>query len=134
MSIHPVSNTLQLNRFSYGVKLCKARKDKRLISTILKLPMAIYFEDCDGVIQKANAMNAELCCGFDSPEEAIGKKYFSYIKKRDAIKLRKNDALVVKNNQALIVEVHSLEDLEKIGLGIVNDLCFFHNFKDLHKF
>jgi DNA-binding CsgD family transcriptional regulator len=99
-----ISNELQVYRLHNGIGLRKPIGLKHSVGDILKLPLAIYFEDRNGVIQKANALNAEACCGFDSPEQAAGKKYFTYIKKNDAARLRNNDEVVIKKNSRLIFE------------------------------
>lgn len=104
MTTLDTSNDLQVYRFHNGIKLRNPIGSNNTVASILKLPLAIYFENRDGVTQRANAINAEMCCGFDSPEQAIGKKYFTYIKKKDVKVLRHNDSIIIEQNRNVIFE------------------------------
>ncbi len=110
MNTPSMSNELQLYRVNNGITLRKPVGVKQSVSSILKLPMAIYFENRTGVIQKANAINAEICCGFDSPEQSVGKKYYMFLNKNVANQLLKNDARVIQTNRRMLFEESMVQE------------------------
>jgi len=110
MSVLNISDEFEINRFYNGVKLSEPRESKYSIANVLKCQFGVYFETTDGVIQKANALNAENYCGFDSTKSAIGKKYFLRMNKNEVKKLRYNDNLVMKKNCNVIFEEDITQD------------------------
>lgn len=119
-----VSQELKVHRYGNGLKLVKPNfKNKdysrdewytdHTVSSLLKIPCGIYFEDMNGVIQQLNEYNAEQC-DLDSPYQAIGKPYFSAFTSKTTQLLLKNDSVVLKNEKMQIFEetmIHNKDDL-----------------------
>lgn len=126
------SSELQVNRFLNGIKLTKPKINMdnqnvlqdgvytgQTVSTLLKFPCSIYFDNVHGSIQQLNEHNVELC-GFDSSARAIGKKYFSSFHPQTTHLLLKNDHRVMKTEKMEICEenLHQFDYPIKHALSI----------------
>lgn len=126
-----VSDELEVSRFRNGIKLSRPNADsiallsskihaKHTVSSLLKMPCSIYFDDADGTIQKLNEHNAQFC-DFDSVNQAIGKKYCGRFTRETAQLLLCNDRAAIKNKKIKIVEEDILlsnEDFSYQALSI----------------
>lgn len=107
------SSELRVYRFCNGIKLIKPYKEvnahrngqytNHTISTLLKFPCSVYFDNSSGVIQQLNERNIELC-GFDSIHHAIGKSYFDRFTTQTSHSLLKNDHSIMKHEKVQIFE------------------------------
>ena len=101
------SEELLVHRFRNGIKLVKPNEKQchdfmgydtnYTVKSVLQLPCSVYFDDNNGIIQKLNEPNVELC-GYDSTYNAIGKKYYQYISRDSILPLRNNDQNALKND------------------------------------
>lgn len=105
-----VSDELQVYRFRNGVTLKRPtasnndqNQSKHTVASLLKTPCSIYFDNADGVIQKLNEHNVEMC-GLDSINHAIGRRYSDGFTSESAQLLLNNDHAVMKDEVIKIVE------------------------------
>lgn len=115
-----ISDELLLNRTSMGIQLIKPSKHVTApaVSTVMQLPMQVYFENKEGVIQKTNEKNA-LFCGYDSPQHANGKIYYRTLDAKIRNQLRENDQQTMQSNQLNIFdEIVQSNEGNRHGLSI----------------
>lgn len=92
------SNEWLFVRFRNGIKLIKADQMKTIdkealpgkkLGTILNLPVSVYFLSTDGSTVTMNEEGARIC-GFNSPEDSIGKSLLAVSEEEAAIQLIDN--------------------------------------------
>ncbi|KTC84599.1 MULTISPECIES: response regulator transcription factor [Legionella] len=99
-----VSKELSIYRFNQGIKLSSSnpyRKEsfdfdtRHTVGEVLQWRCSVYFENTEGVIYQLNERNADFC-GFDSPTQAIGQKYFGLRLAKTSDAIRVNDKEVME--------------------------------------
>ncbi len=97
--IQHVSDELIVSRIGNGIRLMKANpyKTGQTVSSLMKLPLNVYFVDTDCSLVKLNEDVAELC-DFDSPNSAIGKTAFDFANKKSAEFAQFSDKKVMRQN------------------------------------
>jgi len=101
------SSELKVYRFGNGIKLnntyASGRYTGHTIASLMRMPFSVYFDDTNGVIQKLNAHNAELC-GFDSETHAIGNSYFDRFNTSTAHTLIENDRNTLRSKSICLYD------------------------------
>lgn len=101
------SDELKVYRFGNGIKLnnsyASGRYTGHTVASLMHMPFSVYFDDTNGVIQKLNTHNAELC-GFDSETHAIGNSYFDRFNTSTAHTLIDNDRKALHSKSICIYD------------------------------
>lgn len=108
------SNELLVHRYGNGIKLVRpdeiieknklfAQSSHQTVADLMQMPMGVYFDNPEIIIQNINDLNAEAC-GFNSVEDAVGKGLFDVFKKDTATYIVNNDKEVIETNQMQIIE------------------------------
>ncbi|KTD33789.1 LuxR family transcriptional regulator [Legionella nautarum] len=117
-----VSKQLSLYRSNQGIKLIGAKPYKKesfdfdiqhTVGDVLQWPCSVYFENTEGIIYQLNECNADFC-GFDSPKQAIGQKYFGLRLSKTSEAIRDNDKAVMQSAKRKVFDEEICDEHEGV--------------------
>ena len=101
-----ISEEFLVYKFNRGIKLVRPEQinqsncqNNKLhsVGMLLDLPLCIFFDNTESVVQRMSDMNAEFC-GFNSALHSIGKTLYSVFKQKEAYRIAQNDQKVMLSN------------------------------------
>src|SRR5689334_15855115 len=104
-------NNIGITRHQQGMLLYDMKKQNADLlltgSTLFSLPYSVYLLNTDGSTLKINEIGASIC-GFNSPEQALGKTIFHVSKENTAQDLLDNCESVLKQESVSIFDESNL--------------------------
>lgn len=119
-----INDEWEIKRWRQGVKLVKPSTSchdflSNSVSTIMKLPVNVYFMDTDSCMRTLNEQTAKTC-GYTSSLNAIGKSIRDVSKKETAQRIIKNDREIISNRvNKITTETYTrLDDIDLTAISI----------------